>query len=673
MTRATMADGPKTTAVDQRGDERRLRLPLGPTGRRFHDVLGDERGVALVMALGMMMVLAIMLAATLELSSAGARHASLSNSRQEAHALAEAGLSNVVSQLASRYPSASSEGNGGGTSVAGSQPVGSSTVAWTATFDPVTFSWALHSAAALGNPTGGSDVVGNVEAKIGVGPDTGFSKFGLFSGDPTEDVTITGGTNVNVPVYVAGNLDLGGNTGGAPAKIWEPNSPATVTVEVGGQLSAGSVGVGTSASPVKSVAAGSCSPAPCGPSSNVYALAYPTFTSTGMPAVNAQTVYESANWSSSGGNPVTCATGTNPFDNDGTRNNSRGTVSFVTLASYDCTARHATTGAVVGHLVWNTSTKHMTIDGKIFFDGDLSSGPHDVMQYSGNGTIYANGTVTLSGKICGPGSTFNLAAETCSMQWDPTLGTLLVVASNGAGPLIAGPPVVTGFDPDEDGVSEWTKSPAGAPNAYSLLVNSAAPAADGRVTSATVGQRQDVGFGSQTYAAGTYTLWVHAGTAGTVKRVIQYATSVDNGASYGSSNTLVAANTAEGWFSTTVSITSQAQLDQFRVRLTLAQTGGGHSGTGVINAVFLQASIPTYTNSLATPGFSLASQAKFEAGAWSVGDFTSTGQTELGGSVFIERGSANIAGGGTLKAFISLPSGAPSAYTLADSISDYED
>src|SRR5207249_3739119 len=97
------------------------------------------------------------------------------------------------------------------------------------------------------------------------------------------------------------------------------------------------------------------------------------------------------------------------------------------------------------------------------------------------------------------------------------------------------------------------------------LKNSASPGADGRVTSATVGQRQDLGFGSLTYVPGsTFTLWVHAGTAGTVKRVIQYATSVNNGASYGPATTLAGTNTAEGWLSTTVSIGSQAQLDQFR-------------------------------------------------------------------------------------------------------------
>jgi Tfp pilus assembly protein PilX len=61
--------------------------------------LRDESGVALVMALAVMLVLSILVTATLAFTSSNSRDASLKRSGQSAYALAEAGLSSAQAQL----------------------------------------------------------------------------------------------------------------------------------------------------------------------------------------------------------------------------------------------------------------------------------------------------------------------------------------------------------------------------------------------------------------------------------------------------------------------------------------------------------------------------------------------------------------------------------------------
>src|SRR4051794_21015765 len=73
--------------------------------RRFLVRLSDERGIALIMVLGIMLVLTIALTTTIYLTSSSGRHASSSNAGQKAYALAEAGVNNAVAVLNSHYPS----------------------------------------------------------------------------------------------------------------------------------------------------------------------------------------------------------------------------------------------------------------------------------------------------------------------------------------------------------------------------------------------------------------------------------------------------------------------------------------------------------------------------------------------------------------------------------------
>src|SRR4029453_16334885 len=67
--------------------------------------LRDERGIALVMAIGILFVLTVTLGTVIYATSASARHAEHSNASQKAYALAEAGLDNALAVLNTKYPS----------------------------------------------------------------------------------------------------------------------------------------------------------------------------------------------------------------------------------------------------------------------------------------------------------------------------------------------------------------------------------------------------------------------------------------------------------------------------------------------------------------------------------------------------------------------------------------
>jgi hypothetical protein len=321
----------------------------------------------------------------------------------------------------------------------------------------------------------------------------------------------------------------------------------------------------------------------------------------------------------------------------------------------------------------------LTVDGTIFIDGNLFVHSNDEMQYSGNGTIYFQGTVDLRGIICGPGSSFNASTGACGMTWDPAAGALLLVAANAGVPTVSTvyqPPVY----PTSDGsVSDWTKSTG--TQAWSLLDD---PALDptvptvgsDRVTSQTDEQMQDLRLpNTLTYSpAATYQLKIH-GSGGT-RRALDLQVSYDGGATWQPRVAdVIGQGAAAGWRTVSLAPATTSGLNNLQVRLICNRIMGGGSPTDVaVNAVYFQASGPTLTYPTApvqVPAFNVTSGAKLEAGAWTVGDFESLGGAETGGSVFASDGAVKINGGGALKAFVTLPSGTPSLYDLAETASDF--
>jgi Tfp pilus assembly protein PilX len=78
--------------------------------RRLNDLcsrsrlVSDERGIALVMALGIMLVLTILITSIVLFTASSARDSSFSNASEHAHTLAEAGIHNALSVLNANYP-----------------------------------------------------------------------------------------------------------------------------------------------------------------------------------------------------------------------------------------------------------------------------------------------------------------------------------------------------------------------------------------------------------------------------------------------------------------------------------------------------------------------------------------------------------------------------------------
>jgi hypothetical protein len=580
-------------------------------------MLADERGIALVMALGILVALTIGLTATLALGSSSQRHAATGVAEQRAFALAEGAVNNAIAGLAARYPNQASAGNPLWAAPASAPAADGSTAAWSGAFTPSVGgggTWTLTGKGSIPNPNGGAPLTRTSKARIAVtrlaAP---FNSYGLFSSGSdcaTNGVTLSGGISVNVPVYVASCLTLGGNPGPAPAKIFEPNSPPTVTVQVGGQLSfqGAQATIGTAASPVKWVSAGSC-PSCSAPTVNV-SQAPPAVLPQSLPPVDVVDLATSVNWRG-----ATCSTGTQPFDNDAVdNNNSLGDIapSVMWTSSFDCSVTDA--GGTLHRLAWNATKKRLFIEGSVFFDGNLNIGTHRGFIYGNdpndptrksNGTMYFNGTANVQGVICGPGSTWPTDVsgaptnvDACTEQWDTNLGELLIVAANRAGTLT--PPSTAYAEPATlaSGSNGWTKTPAASSGATVLgdgVHQPAAPNTATRVTSSTAGDRLDVSLANTlTFnPAATYSVWLYGSAAST--RSLDVQISNDNGATWQAAQAgVVPAGSSGGWhqivlYSPTggTAIGTTAQLRQVAVRLvaqgsaasTLALQGSGN-GTG---------------------------------------------------------------------------------------------
>jgi hypothetical protein len=79
-------------------------LPVPAPGARALRRLRDESGIALVLALGIMLVLMIALGTTIYLAASAARDAQRTNGGQKAYALGEAGINNAIAVLNTNYP-----------------------------------------------------------------------------------------------------------------------------------------------------------------------------------------------------------------------------------------------------------------------------------------------------------------------------------------------------------------------------------------------------------------------------------------------------------------------------------------------------------------------------------------------------------------------------------------
>jgi hypothetical protein len=412
----------------------------------------DESGIALVLALGIMLVLTIALASTIYLTSTSGRHAESTNDGQRAFALAEAGVNNAVSVLVANYPGTAVFPGDSTLLPSRTTTYEDGTVTWsgalvqTALGTQWPFEWQITSTGTVDNPTGpdAAEISRTVTAIVPVViPPTqevdGNSVLNWIYA--YTDIRFDQSITIATPVYATRHLTLG-NT----ATI----SADAESVAVGGNLTLENPQnrVGSSGARVPLVyVEGSCkyrnfpTHNPCQwDTDNVFAAGpgvnqggttippdliaqIPTLTCCDVPTSQMGFWYR---FSSPGPYfPCVTSSGTVPqFDNDTTLNNSAnsGVARDLTPAgqAYSCTTPF-------GSISWN-GTSLLTINGNVYIDGSAFIS-------AGSATYDGVGAIILSGTFAMGNNTQMCANASCDPDtWVPDERALVIVANgNGAG------------------------------------------------------------------------------------------------------------------------------------------------------------------------------------------------------------------------------------------------
>src|SRR6266566_5760170 len=222
----------------------------------FRRLVRQERGMALMLALGITTVLSLSVVSVIDYTAANARNATLSAKKTSVFDLAEAGINNAVAVLNNPsnntldpdiLPVRTSSYEGG-------------SVAWSGTLDRAAAVWTLSSTGSYHNPTGpnAGTVTRTLTAKVSVVPTVTQPLNNpvwnyLYAGHTgsTCDQTLSNNISGSSRMYVAGNLCLSPNV-----------QLAQSTVIVGGNLDVSNnaaVGANTSlATRVETYVGGNC-------------------------------------------------------------------------------------------------------------------------------------------------------------------------------------------------------------------------------------------------------------------------------------------------------------------------------------------------------------------------------------------------------------------------------
>ena len=381
------------------------------------------------------MVISIALVTTLELSSSGQRSSDLSTSERTAFAVAEAGLNHAEALLANSATPNDSTALPSSCSTQVAADGG--TFCYWGTLSGST--WTVYARGTVPNSSsGGSALTHQVSQQMAVSSPAATTADNpawnyLYSDSPTGCMTLQSSVQIKQKVYVKGDLCM--------------DSSAQILAEAGEVSVGGEITMNSSAwigqsSPLPVLNMGSASAgckygspyvAPGGPTGYTYPCnsghhvnattknhTIPTVT---KPTFNLAEKYLSASPGPS--HPCTSQTGSPPvFDTNTSMDNTSTTVDIIG-AAYSCSTASGSISWVPG------SPGTLTIDGTIFFDGDIVVSGTQRARVVGRGTIYTSGQVRLDSSvhICsvfsGTDCNFNAGA------WDPDVSMLLLVAGSG--------------------------------------------------------------------------------------------------------------------------------------------------------------------------------------------------------------------------------------------------
>jgi Tfp pilus assembly protein PilX len=392
--------------------------------------LGDERGMALPLALGVTVILSSLAAGIFSYVTTNQGAAHRATADQKAYGLAETGLSYAFSTLqkadnADPYsaPAANAVPETTITYPDGRQFVYSGTLSGT--------TWTLYGSGTVPNPSGpdGVPVLRRVSMQALVtttvtGDTRPYDYF--FVDQPSGCFELENTVTLELSLYVRGDLCLANNT-----LIQAPAVHVLGNVHVNSPQAS----IGTSSSPIPDFSiTGSCyrdgtlTACSASATSRVWASAY----GTNPPVVTKPTVDMAGTYVNADLGPQDpCGTLTGSgfpgFDNDGVMNASMGNVVLTPSTAYDCYVGSLPNPTARIKWVpggnpsqWGT----LTIQGTIFFDGNLTWGNLTKIHYDGRGAIYASGTLVFQNqtKICG--------VTTCDASWVPEQDFLTFVVGS---------------------------------------------------------------------------------------------------------------------------------------------------------------------------------------------------------------------------------------------------
>jgi Tfp pilus assembly protein PilX len=393
-----------------------------------------ENGMTLVISLGFLVVLTIMGTTLATYSSTNARSSQRDRRTVEVSAAAEGGVNRALAVLYNSFQPSTPTALPS-SAAPRTETIGGATVVWYGTLSGTT--WTITSRASVPNPAVPGGTLSKTTTRLVTvqGLTTGANTSAwsrIYHDDTTNCLTVPTGTTIAGNVASRGNLCLTGT-----GRI----TGSSTQVAVGGNVtlqSSSTIGV-SGGSVARADVAGTCTwstgaaHTPCGTSDRVYATTVTTSPgSLVKPGVDFAYWYLNAKPGPK--YPCTTTSGSPPaFDNDTTYN---GTQSAKELtpdnSSYTCQRWEG--GVKVGELSWNHTTRSLTIQGTVFFDGDAEFHDHDTYtRYFGRGTIYIAGNWHNDEVVCAGGqssSSWSYSGSNCRSgmsNWDPTQNLLVLI------------------------------------------------------------------------------------------------------------------------------------------------------------------------------------------------------------------------------------------------------
>jgi len=399
--------------------------------RILHRLIRDEAGVALVLALMVMAVLAGTTAALLLPGSVNQRNSLKSADGRQAFALAETALAYGEGAVYAAGQTGKSPTTG--THTIPTQP-GGGTGTWSATVAPDGITWTIYGDGVVDGITREVHAQATDPSSTTV-TDTGVWNYVYADAAGTTCATsLNGSVTISVPILIRGDFCISGSLNFTGSQL-----------QVGGNLSVtGSAKIGSSSTHITALQVGldSNSTSTCNsvaPGTGVcdgnHSPIYANSVSKGlsvtplMPCIGQPSSWDPQCTGSNDGtwakltsqyNAQAALTKTgcpaNLLDNDSTLNNSDASIASVMLGNTDYDCKIGSTNEIK----WNHSTHTLTVAGTIYLDGSLPlSG---TVVYAGQASIYVTGGVTMgnNSSFCGIAS--------CTNSWNPDVNGIIFIA-----------------------------------------------------------------------------------------------------------------------------------------------------------------------------------------------------------------------------------------------------